>query len=342
MSDLDPTSLVPFGWSARVHALLAEHLDGRLPGRVVRVERAACRVITPEGETLAVASTLPAVGDWVALDPSEPPVVAHVAERWSALGRLDPHGDRTQVLAADIDLVLVTCPVDRPSLPRVERECVLAWESGARPVVVVTKADLGSDDLVAELERRLFGVDIVATALVDGTGVDEIAALLAPDRTAVMLGPSGAGKSSLINALLGEERLATAAVREDDARGRHTTTARELVVIPTGGVVIDSPGIRGVGLTADAGAGLDVAFADIVELGASCRFRDCAHRTEPGCAVLAALEDGTLDRDRLESYRKLEREIAFEVRRVDPVAAKAERDKWKAIHQAHRRGPARG
>jgi ribosome biogenesis GTPase len=157
-----------------------------------------------------------------------------------------------------------------------------------------------------------------------------------------MLGPSGAGKSSLINALIGEDRLATAAVREEDARGRHTTTSRELVVIPTGGVVIDTPGIRGVGLTADAGAGLEAAFADIVEIADGCRFRDCHHETEPGCAVRAALDAGTLDPDRFESYRKLEREVAYEIRRVDPVAAKEQRDRWKQIHKDYRRGPKRG
>jgi ribosome biogenesis GTPase len=335
-----PLSLVPFGWNARVDALLADHLEGRIPARVVRVERSACRVVTPDGEMLAVSYPLPAVGDWVALEPSEPPSVAHVAERWSALTRLDPHGDRVQVLAADIDLVLVTCPCDRPSITRVERECVIGWESGARPIVVVTKADLGAAELVADLRRRLVDVEVLPTALVDRTGVDEIAARLAPDRTAVMLGPSGAGKSSLINALLGEDRLATGAVREDDARGRHTTTARELVVIPTGGVVIDTPGIRGVGLTADGGVGLETAFADIVALAAACRFRDCSHTNEPGCAVVAALVAGGLERERYDAYTKLDREVALEVQRTDPVAAK--RAGGRGRGGSRRRGPRPG
>jgi len=338
-AEQDHAALVPYGWSDRVGALLADHLDGCIPGRVIRVERIAARVITAVGEFLAVADQLPAVGDWVALDLTAPPSVAYIAPRWSALTRLDPHGDRVQVLAADIDLVLVTCPTDRPSLARVERECVLAWDSGAQPIVVVTKADLDASELVADLEARLVGVEILVTTHLDGTGIATLAARLAPDRTAVMLGPSGAGKSSLINALLGEERLAVGAVRDDDARGRHTTTSRELVVIPSGGVVIDTPGIRGVGLTAAAGAGLDVAFADIVELGAACRFSDCSHTVEPGCAVLAALAAGEVDAARYASYRKLEDEVDAEIRRADPNAAKAERDRVRAVQKAAPRGP---
>ena len=251
--------------------------------------------MTPVGEMVAVAPTLPAVGDWVGIDDADPPVVAVVAEQWSALTRMDPHGDRLQVLAANVDLVLVTCPADRPSIERVERETVLAWDAGAQPAVLVTKADLDADALVASLRDRLVGVDVLQTSANDGTGVDEVAALLAPDRTAVVLGPSGAGKSTLINALLGEDRLATAAVRDEDARGRHTTTTRDLVAIPSGGVVIDTPGLRSLGLGTDRDVGMANAFADIAELAEGCRFRDCSHESEPGCAVRAAVEAGTLD-----------------------------------------------
>ncbi len=320
-----------------MEALLADHLAAGLPGRVVRVERIWCRVVTPIGEIDVRAEVLPAVGDWVVVDATvDEPVVVAVADRWSELTRMDPHGDRLQVLAANIDVVLVTCPADRPSIARVERETVLAWDSGARPVVLVTKSDLDDGTLTAELSDRLIGVDVLPVQALGGDGVQAVATLLAPDRTAVALGPSGAGKSTLINALLGEDRLATAEVRDEDARGRHTTTHRELVPIPTGGVVIDTPGLRSLGLSADMQAGIDATFSEVVELAARCRFADCAHDQEPGCAVTAAVVSGELDADRFASYEKLAREMAYEERRIDPVAARAEREKWKAIQKANR------
>ncbi|MGZ6886702.1 MAG: ribosome small subunit-dependent GTPase A, partial [Acidimicrobiia bacterium] len=270
-------------------------------------------------------------------EPGGPVVVVTVADRWSALTRMDPHLDRLQVLAANVDLVLVTCPADRPSIDRVERETVLAWDAGAQPVVLVTKADLDADALVSTLTDRLVGVDVLRTSARDRSGVDAVARLLAPDHTAVVLGPSGAGKSTLINALLGEDRLATAAVRDEDARGRHTTTTRELVVIPSGGVVIDTPGLRSLGLGADRDVGMASAFADIAELAEGCRFRDCRHRSEPGCAVLEAVRSGELDADRFASYSKLAGELADEERRVDPAVAREQREHWKQITKAMRR-----
>jgi ribosome biogenesis GTPase len=204
--------------------------------------------------------------------------------------------------------------------------------------VLVTKDDLpGAGALVEALRARLVGVDVLPTSALDHDGIDALAARLAPDRTAVVLGPSGAGKSTLINALLGEDRLATGAVREEDARGRHTTTTRELVVLPGGGVVIDTPGLRSLGLGADRDVGMRAAFADIEALAASCRFRDCAHDAEPGCAVRGAVDAGALDPDRFASYTKLARELAHEERRVDPAAAREQRDHWKRIHKAVRR-----
>jgi ribosome biogenesis GTPase len=334
----DADALVPYGWNARVAALLADRLDGLVPARVVGVTRSTCRVATPDGELVAVAESLPAVGDWVGVDPTDPPTVVTVAERWSALTRMDPHGGRLQVLAADVDVVLVTCPADRPSIERVERETVLAWDAGARPVVLVTKADLDdADALVATLRDRLVGVDVLPTSARHHDGVDVVATRLAPDRTAVVIGPSGAGKSTLINALLGEDRLATAAVRDEDARGRHTTTTRELVVLPGGGVVIDTPGLRSLGLGSDREVGMASAFADIGALAEGCRFRDCRHESEPGCAVRAAVDAGALDAERFASYAKLARELAYEERRVDPAAAREQREQWKQVNKAMRR-----
>jgi len=334
--------LVELGWDARVAALyddlVRNHAHRYVPGRVVRVERAACVVATDDGEHLARAAVLPAVGDWVALDVGDGEAAVHGwIERWSELARRDPDAPRVQVLAANVDLVLMTVPGDRPSVARVERETVLAWDSGARPVIVLTKADLAPADLASRLETRLVGVDLLVTSSITGEGIDEIASLLAPGRTAVLLGPSGAGKSTLVNALLGEDRLATGDVRAGDARGRHTTTTRELIMLPGGGVLIDTPGLRSLGLIGDEA--ISAAFTDVEELAASCRFRDCVHDGEPGCAVQAAVDDGALDPARLESYRKLEREAAFERRRVDPLARQAEQQRWKQVHKALRRAP---
>lgn len=339
MSETFP-ALAPYGWSARVHALLADAIaTGSTPARVVRPERAACRIVTPDGEHLAVAETLPTVGDWVAVSTdSDPMIIDAVAERWSALTRLDPHGDRIQVLAANIDLVLITCPGDRPSIARVERESVVAWDSGARPVVLATKSDLAPEGLLATLEARLSGIDVIVTSAERGTGIDTVAALLQPSLTAVMLGPSGAGKSTLINALVGDDRFETSEVRDVDARGRHTTTTREMVVVPTGGVIIDTPGLRGLGLATGDSAALDATFPDIVALVESCRFRDCVHDQEPGCAVRDAVASGALDPDRFASFQKLERELAYEEERTDPVAARSARGRRKAAQKTYRRG----
>jgi ribosome biogenesis GTPase len=300
---------------------------------VVAVERGGVLVATPVGERRAAGPAL-VVGDWVALD-DEDRVVA-VVERWSSLGRRDPdHGH--QVLAANVDVVLVVAPVDRLSLARIERELVAAWDSGARPVVVVTKSDLAQPDLVDGVRRRLDSVDVVVTSSVEGSGVDEVARLLGPPVTAVLLGPSGAGKSTLLNALLGEERLATGAVRDGDARGRHTTTSRRLLAVPSGGSVIDMPGLRSLGLDVDAGS-LAAAFSDIDELAEGCRFADCSHTVEPGCAVAAAVDAGRLDPARLASHRKLLREIRREALQVDPVARKEQLRVWK---QRYKEGRAR-
>jgi ribosome biogenesis GTPase len=338
VSDQSHDALVPLGWGDRVQALYDEIATATTrPGRVVRVARAACFVATREGETLASADPLPVVGDWVAVDTTaDRVVVLGVVTRWSALIRQDPSGDRAQVLAANVDLVLVTAPADRPSAARVERESLIAWESGTRPVIVVTKTDLDRSAYADELATRLVGVDVVSTSATTGDGVAEVAALLQPCHTAVLLGPSGAGKSTLANALLGEDAFATAAVRGVDARGRHTTTSRQLVPVPTGGVLIDTPGVRSLGLWG-GGQGIDRTFADIAELATRCRFADCRHEHEPGCAVIAAVTAGDLDPDRLASFRKLERELAWERRRVDPVARDAERRRRKAIHKEQRR-----
>ena len=219
---------------------------------------------------------------------------------------------------------------------RLERYLTTAWEGGATPVIVLNKADLAADldGQVAEIESVAFGVPVHAASAEAGEGVEDLLPHFAGGRTAVLLGSSGVGKSTIINRLLGEERFTTKEVRSD-GRGRHTTTHRELVALPGGGVIIDTPGLRELQLWETDG-GLDQTFVDIAELIAECRFSDCEHRTEPGCAVKEALADGSLSRERWESYLKLQRELARLERKLDPKLRADERKRWAAVTKSHR------
>lgn len=326
-------ALASLGWSDRVAALYAEFADeGDLPARVVRVERSRSVVVGPDGaDLLADSEVLPSVGDWVALQGHS---IRHVMPRWSELNRRDPERPGEQTLASNIDLVMIVAPADRLSYARVERELAVAWDSGARPLVVLTKIDLAAPEVHGSLEGRLVGVDVIASSIVTREGVDDVVAMLRPDRTAVLLGPSGAGKSSLANAVLGADVLATAEVRDGDRRGRHTTASRQLLAVPGGGVIIDTPGLRSLGLATDVG--LDAVFPEIEEHTSQCRFSDCRHEVEPGCAVLAAVTESRLDPARLASFRKLKRETAAIARRHDPLRRQAELQIWKARTKASR------
>ena len=327
MPAVPPGALSAFGWTDRVLALFNDVADPTLePARVVRVERSACFAVFTDGaERLLHADLLPAVGDWIA---ARGPVVQAVLPRWSHLTRADPSGAAVQVLAANIDLVVITAPADRLSPTRVERELAVAWDSGAQPLVVLTKSDLVGVGAQESLASRLVGVDVLATSATSGRGVDELRERLWPARTAVLLGPSGAGKSTLANALIGTDVLATGAVRDSDHRGRHTTSSRQLMAVPGGGVLIDTPGLRSLGLAGDVA--VERSFPDIETLAGGCRFSDCGHQTEPGCAVVAAASSGELDLDRLASFRKLQREAAAEARRSDPLLRRAELSVWKS------------
>jgi ribosome biogenesis GTPase / thiamine phosphate phosphatase len=329
----DVTGLDPLGWDERVRALLGDD-PATVPGRVVRVDIDSCQVATADGETRARSRTPLAVGDWVRVRLDDIGTVEQVAPRWSQVARRDPTG-LTQVLAANVDVVLVAVPADRMSLARVEREVAIGWDSGAKPVVLLTKSDLDAGEAAQQLRDRLVGVDVIVVSSVTGNGADDVARLLRPARTGVLLGPSGAGKSTLTNLLAGREVAATGEVREGDRRGRHVTSWRELLVLPSGGVLIDTPGLRSLSLAEDHG-GVAAAFPDIEELADQCRFRDCAHDLEPGCAVVGAQEAGTLDAARLANYRKLRRELDFQLRRDDPVAAKEARAVWKQRAKASR------
>lgn len=350
MTQSTPT-LAAFGWDERVATLFRSYGEPHhVAGRVVRVDRDRSVVVTDQGLLTARSAELPATGDWVGLDlghPGDPPAIATTLPRWSELAREDVRATDThhvrQVLAANVDLVIIVAALDRPlSYTRVERGLLLGWESGATPLVALTKADLASDAdaLLEEARARLLGVDIVLTSAADGRGHDQLLAALRPNRTAVLLGPSGAGKSSLANLLLEGDVAAVAAVRAGDHKGRHTTVVRHLLAVPGGGVLIDTPGVRAIGLV-DAADGLASTFPDIDTLAPSCQFRDCHHDREPGCAVQAAVADGRLDPERLRSYDKLARELARVERLMDRRAGAEHKRELRARSRAIRGLPPR-
>jgi len=260
-------------------------------------------------------------------------VIESVLPRRTALVRKQA-GQRTveQVIAANVDLVLVCAPAHSLNARRLERELTVVWESGATPYVVVTKSVLLHDDVAETLEEVrcvAIGVEVLAVSSYDGDGLDDVRALMPSGVTAAVIGPSGAGKSTLVNALVGDEILATTAVRSDN-RGVHTTTARHLVVLPGGGLVLDTPGMRELALWADEDA-LDATFVDVDDIAVRCRFSDCRHDGEPGCAVRAAVEDGVLDEDRLASWRKLQKELAHLARKQDVRLQAEERKRWAKL-----------
>ena len=340
-------SLVPLGWDERTSALyssLPPGHEGRVPARVIRVDIDRCLVATPDGPVAATAAELPAVGDWVVLEPEptvDPPWhVVDVLERRSALTRRAGEKDQVgQVMAANVDLVAVVVSLDRPlNVRRLERELVLAWDSGAQPLIVLNKADVHPDPtgVRRSVRTRVPRVDVVVTSTVTGVGIDALAAAMRPSRTMVLLGASGVGKSSLVNKLAEEELLLTGEVRAGDHKGRHTTTARHLIVLAAGGVLIDTPGVRGLGLW-DAADAVAIAYADIEKLAAGCRFNDCHHVGEPGCAVAEAVADGRLEPERLAHYAKLAKEASRNDRRGDPRKEAAKRRHDRGIQVAHRR-----
>ena len=291
-----------------------------MPARVVRHDGVSLVVAGPDGiTTLALAARLepePTVGDWIAVTGGYPTAVL---ERTSLLRRQAAMRDVEQVLAANIDVVFLVCGLDRPVKGgRVQRGAALAADAGAEPLIVLTKAAAAKDaDRVAErVAKANPGVELVVTSVREGLGVEELRAAVR-NKTVAMVGESGAGKSTIVNALLDKEAAAVGAVRAGDSKGRHTTTTRYLHVLPGGGALIDSPGIRSIGLWGDP-ASVKETFADVAALADGCRFADCAHETEPDCAVKAGVAEGTLSQERLEAWRALANEaIANEARRIE-------------------------
>ncbi|GHB82912.1 putative ribosome biogenesis GTPase RsgA [Streptomyces cirratus] len=353
-------ALAAIGWDDAWAAEFAPYeAQGLLPGRVVRVDRGQCDVVTAQGTVRAdTAFVTPhdplrviCTGDWAAVEPAGNPryVKAYLPRRTAFVRSTSSQRSEGQILAANVDhaVIAVSLAVEL-DLGRIERFLALAWESGAQPLVVLTKADLVPDPvvlahLVQDVETTAPGVQVLTVCSLTGEGTDVLAAVVSGG-TSVLLGVSGAGKSTLANALLGAEVMEVQAARETDGKGRHTTTTRNLLALPGGGVLIDTPGLRGVGLW-DAEAGVGQVFSEIEDHAADCRFHDCAHVAEPGCAVLAAVESGALAQRRLESYRKLLRENQRIVAKTDARLRSELRRDWRlksaegrANHAAKRGG----
>jgi ribosome biogenesis GTPase len=343
--------LQDFGWSEPLQQAFAPHAaQGLIPGRVTAQDRGRLTLVTDAGETAAEVAgrlafdaapgALPCVGDFVAAQPpvsGGPAMVRAVLDRRTAFTRRSPEGE-VQVVAANVDLVFVALAIEvAPNLRRLERYLTAAWASGATPLVLLTKADLSDDPGEAERAARrvAMGAEVLILSAAAGEGVATVRERIEPGATAALIGASGAGKSTLVNALIGEARLATAEVRADDRRGRHTTTRRELVLLPGGGVVMDTPGLRSLALD-DAGEGLTAAFDDIEAVAEHCRFRNCQHGAEPGCAVREARESGVIDEGRWRSFVKLRKEVAHQATLEDPLLREQTRRKWVAIHKANR------
>lgn len=330
-------SLEPWGWDEE----WARHVDpvaapGAIPGRVVSQERdrwlvqATGGLVVARHPSAATPTLYPVVGDWVELAPGPMPADPHsilrVLPRRSAFSRgAAGHGAVEQVLAANVDTVWIVHGLDLPPNPRrLERYLVVAWESGALPEIVLTKADLAGDlDLaIAQVHSVAAGVTLHTVSVHDPDSVHALRATLGAGRTVALLGPSGAGKSTLVNRLAGQEVAATGDVRASDHKGRHTTTRRALFQVPGGALLLDTPGLRELRVW-EVTEGLASAFPEVESLAAACRFRDCAHEAEPGCAVRQAVADGHLDPGRLEGFIKLRAEAAWEARKSDPVARAA-------------------
>jgi ribosome biogenesis GTPase len=340
--------LEDLGWDASRAEHFAGHARrGLLPGRVALAQRDLYVVWTAAGPVSAVlagrlrhhaagAAGLPAVGDWVALRPregEEPAGVDAVLPRRSAFVRKAAGpGTDEQVVAANVDTLFLVSGLDRDFNPRrIERSLVLAWESGASPVLILNKADAEHEARLADAQSAAPRVPVHVVSALVGTGLDALAPYLARGRTVALLGSSGVGKSTLVNRLLGRDVQATREVRARDGRGQHATTRRELIRLPGGALLVDTPGWRELQLWAE-GPGLDRAFEDVATLAAGCRFRDCAHGEEPGCAVREALGE-----ERLRSYRKLQAELRALAARQDERGRSAERARVRAIVKAARR-----
>lgn len=319
-----------------------------VPARVTLEHKHAYRVLSEQGEWLATVAghyafesftraDYPAVGDWVfveKMDGEERAIIHKLFNRKSRFSRkMAGQEIDEQIVAANVDFVLLVMSLNADfNIRRLERYLVAAWDSGATPIIVLTKADLCEDvgRYLNEIQNTASGAEVVITSSLTGEGIEQLRALFKEGATGALLGSSGAGKSTLTNALAGQEKMKVSGIREDDAKGRHTTTHRELIILPGGGCLIDTPGMRELQLW-DQSDSLSSSFQDIEELSSHCRYRDCQHKTEPGCAVNGAVESGKLEYSRVQSYFKLQKELAFIERKANTQAKLAEQRKWKQV-----------
>ena len=346
--------LKSYGWSDQLARDFADSaLEGHIPGRIIAQHRDSYDVITEDGELRgkitgrllheAGEGGLPAVGDWVTLVLNEADGVATIHEvlpRRTAFVRraVIDSSQGVQVIAANIDVAFVVTSLNADLNPRrIERYLAAAWQSGARPVVILTKADLTDDPegLAAEIATLAAGCTVLIVNARARQGIEAVRDELGPGETGVLIGSSGVGKSTLVNALLGEERMAINTIREDDDHGRHTTSHRQLILLPHGGMLLDTPGIREVGLV-DADEGVSVVFDDIEQLIGACKFNDCRHDNEPGCAIQAALESGELDPARWDHFEKLGIEMAIAEAKAAEVAKNDERRRLLTLQKGYR------
>ena len=347
-------TLYDWGWNEKRSREFAREKDkGWRPGRVVRPGRGIHRIVVDTGEDILEREArltgkalgrgeIPAAGDWVRWrEEGGTVLIGSVLSRQTAVSRSAAgEASREQVIGANIDVLFVVQALGRGRgfTPRaLERYITMAWESGCRPGVILNKADLSPDPDADRLEAEALapGVDVVVCSAVDGTGIEDVRALLDPGQTAAFLGPSGSGKTSLVNVLAGVELSRTGEVRENDARGRHTTTHRELHRLPDGRLLLDTPGLRELQLWGDQESA-DAAFPEIEEAAAECRFRDCRHENEPGCGVRLALDKGSIEPKRFESWLELRRELAWLETRRDEKARKEYDRKWMNIARMNR------
>jgi len=361
-SDIDALvtdRLRDWGWTdERTAELRALGDEARVPARVIAQHRGEYRLMGPWGEVTGVvpgrmlhrasgARQLPAVGDWVLIEPAVdgPATVLEILPRRTQFVRRKAGTESAeQVIAANVDTVFIVSSLNQElNARRIERYLVATWDSGATPVVVLTKSDACNniEAGAGPIRDAAAGAPVEVVSSVTPGGLDSLRKWLHPKRTVALIGSSGVGKSTLVNTLAGKELLTTQEIRDGDDKGRHTTTHREIFRLPDGVLLLDTPGMREFGLV-EAEGGLEETFDDVAELARGCKFRDCHHVAEPGCAVRVAIEDGSLSPKRWESYERLQREAAYEERRADVGLEIAERKKWKQIHKDMRKMPKKG
>lgn len=341
-----------FGWSDALEVSFASYAaQGLIPARVIAHHRALWRLATAQGEMSGRLSGRfaqdagpgghPVVGDWLAIsqvETSSDALIHALLPRKTTFARRAAGGHGVQIVAANIDVAFLVAALNNDlNVRRLERYLVATRDSGAAPVIVLTKADLSEapEEATQSVMEIAGGAPVIALSALTGAGLEQLNQWLKPGATVALLGSSGAGKSTLLNALAGDLLMDTGAIREADDRGRHTTTHRELFRLPSGAMIVDTPGMRELGLL-DVDVALDASFEDVTALLPQCRFGNCTHESEPGCAVLAALENGSLTEDRWRAYLKLQKELAFAERKDSPSAEAANRRRWKKIHKAQR------